>query len=116
MGHVPGNLGIDAALNGHQALIVHAEEYLYSYFQFHRDFPTDSAEVDRMVRDIAKRQPIQGRGSARHCQFFNKSFLRRPTSTQCLSDRRCVISLGISPPALLSALQILAGILPTILT
>src|SRR5438034_604197 len=34
VGYVSGNLGIDAVLNGRQALIVHAEEFLYSYFQF----------------------------------------------------------------------------------
>jgi len=54
VGHVPSNLGIDAAL-GRQSLIVHAEEYLYSYFQFRRDLPDDPAEIDRMVRDISRR-------------------------------------------------------------
>ncbi|MBV9183703.1 MAG: amidohydrolase family protein [Acidobacteria bacterium] len=59
VGHVPSNLGIDAAL-GRQRLIVHAEEFLYSYFQFHRDPPSDPAEVDRMVRDISKRTAESG--------------------------------------------------------
>jgi hypothetical protein len=59
VGHVPDNLGIDAAL-GKQSLIVHAEEFLYSYFQFHRDLPTDSAEIDRMVRDISKKTAASG--------------------------------------------------------
>lgn len=59
VGHVPGNLGIDAAL-GRQSLIVHAEEYLYSYFQFHRDMPTDPAEIDRMVKDISRRTAESG--------------------------------------------------------
>ncbi len=60
VGHLPSNLGIDAALEGHQALIVHAEEYLYSYFQFHRDLPTDSTEIDRMVKEISKRTADAG--------------------------------------------------------
>jgi hypothetical protein len=42
---VPSNLGIEAAL-GRQALIVHSEEFLYSYFQFQRDLPTDPAEIE----------------------------------------------------------------------
>ncbi|HKD65763.1 MAG TPA: amidohydrolase family protein, partial [Candidatus Binataceae bacterium] len=60
VGHVPSNLGVDAALAGHQALIVHAEEYLYSYFQFHRDLPGDPAEIDRMVREVAARTKQAG--------------------------------------------------------
>jgi hypothetical protein len=59
VGHVPGNLGINAAL-GRQLLIVHAEEYLYSYFQFHRDLPTDPGEIDQMVRDISQRTAESG--------------------------------------------------------
>lgn len=59
VGHVPDNLGIDAAL-GRQALIVHAEEFLYSYFQFHRDMPSAPAELDRMSREIAKRTRDSG--------------------------------------------------------
>ncbi|MBV9572962.1 MAG: amidohydrolase family protein [Acidobacteriales bacterium] len=59
VGHVPSNLGINAAL-GRQALIVHAEEFLYSYFQFHRDLPTDSAEIERMVSGISKKALLSG--------------------------------------------------------
>jgi hypothetical protein len=59
IGHVPSNLGVDAAL-GRQSLIVHAEEFLYSYFQFHRDLPNDPEEIDRMVRDISKRTAESG--------------------------------------------------------
>jgi imidazolonepropionase-like amidohydrolase len=59
VGHVRDELGIDDVL-GRQALIVHAEEYLYSFFEFHRDLPTDPAEVDRMVKDIAKRTVESG--------------------------------------------------------
>jgi hypothetical protein len=59
VGHVPSNLGISAAL-GRQSLIVHAEEYLYTYFQFHRDLPTDPAEIDRMVREISKKTAASG--------------------------------------------------------
>jgi Amidohydrolase family len=55
VGHVPSNLGIEAALRHHQVLIVHAEEFLYSYFQFHRQLPSDPAEIDSMVRDLSKR-------------------------------------------------------------
>src|SRR5262249_5636552 len=39
---------------------VHAEEYLYSYFQFHRDFPTDPAEIDRMIKEVATRTKQAG--------------------------------------------------------
>jgi Amidohydrolase family len=60
VGHTPSNLGIDAVLDGHQALIVHAEEYLYSYFQFHRDLPTDPAEIDRMVKEVAAKTKRAG--------------------------------------------------------
>jgi hypothetical protein len=56
---VPSNLGIEAAL-GRQALIVHSEEFLYSYFQFQRDLPTDPAEIDRMVGEIAKKTAQSG--------------------------------------------------------
>jgi len=59
VGHVPSNLGIDAAL-GRQALIVHAEEYLYSYFQFHRDLPSSPDEIDRMMNEIANRTAASG--------------------------------------------------------
>lgn len=60
VGHTPSNLGIKAVLDGHQALIVHAEEYLYSYFQFHRDLPTDPAEIDRMVKEVAAKTKKAG--------------------------------------------------------
>ncbi len=60
VGHVPSNLGIDAALNGHQSLIVHAEEFLYSYFQFHRDLPTDPAEIEKMVKEVSERTAQAG--------------------------------------------------------
>ncbi len=59
VGHVPSNLGIDAAL-GRQSLIVHAEEFLYSYFQFHRDLPRDPAEINRLVREISNRTAESG--------------------------------------------------------
>ena len=59
VGHVPSNLGIEAAL-GRQALIVHSEEFLYSYFQFQRDLPTDPAEIDRMVGEISKKTAQSG--------------------------------------------------------
>lgn len=59
VGHVPGNLGIEAAL-GRQALIVHSEEFLYSYFQFQRDLPTNPAEIDRLVSEISKKTAQSG--------------------------------------------------------
>lgn len=59
VGHVPANLGIDAVL-GKQAMIVHAEEYLYSYFQRNRDLPTDPAEIDRMVKEVSERTARSG--------------------------------------------------------
>ena len=59
VGHVPGQLGIEAAL-GRQSLIVHAEEFLYSYFQFGRDLPSDPAEINRLVADISKKTAASG--------------------------------------------------------
>ena len=59
VGHVPSNLGIEAAL-GRQSLIVHAEEFLYSYFQFHRDLPADPAEIDRMVTEVSSKTARSG--------------------------------------------------------
>ncbi|HEU5067094.1 MAG TPA: amidohydrolase family protein [Sphingomicrobium sp.] len=55
IGHVPDNLGIDAALGGGQVMIAHAESYLQTYFEFGRKLPTDDAEIDRMAHDIAER-------------------------------------------------------------
>jgi imidazolonepropionase-like amidohydrolase len=55
IGHVPDNLGIDAALDGGQVMIAHVESYLQTYFEFNRELPTDPAEIDRMVQEIANR-------------------------------------------------------------
>lgn len=77
VGHVPSNLGIDAAL-GRQSLIVHAEEFLYSYFQFHRDLPTDPAEVNRMVRDIAKRTAESGTWVSPTLSVFRQIYIGVP--------------------------------------
>lgn len=41
-------------------MIVHAEEYLYSYFQRDRELPTDPTEIDRMVKDVAGRTARSG--------------------------------------------------------
>ena len=60
VGHVPPNLGIDASLDGGQAMIAHAESYLDAYFRFHRALPTDPAEVERMVREISARTAKSG--------------------------------------------------------
>ena len=54
VGHVPNNLGIHVALAGGQQMITHAESYLDSYFRFHRELPTDPAEIDAMVAQVAK--------------------------------------------------------------
>jgi imidazolonepropionase-like amidohydrolase len=55
IGHVPDNLGLQAALDGGQVMIAHAESYLQTYFEFHRELPTDPAEIDAMVRDASAR-------------------------------------------------------------
>jgi imidazolonepropionase-like amidohydrolase len=60
IGHLPSNLGIEAAFEEHQAMIAHAEEYLYSYFEFHREPPKDPEEIDRMVREVAARTKEAG--------------------------------------------------------
>jgi hypothetical protein len=60
VGHVPNNLGIDAALNGGQVMITHAESYLDTYFRLDRELPTDPAEIDGMVRDVAARTARAG--------------------------------------------------------
>jgi imidazolonepropionase-like amidohydrolase len=60
IGHVPDNLGIDAALDGGQVMIAHAESYLQTYFEFNRKLPTDPAEIDRMARDVAQRTAKAG--------------------------------------------------------
>lgn len=52
---MPDNLGIDAALEGGQVMIAHTESYLQTYFEFGRKLPTDPAEIDVMVRDVAFR-------------------------------------------------------------
>lgn len=53
IGHAPPNLGIDATLDGGQALVVHAESYLDAYFRWNRAMPTDPAEVDLMAAEVA---------------------------------------------------------------
>lgn len=60
IGHVPDNLGIDAALDGGQVMIAHAESYLQTYFEFNRKLPTDPAEIDRMAREVAQRTAKAG--------------------------------------------------------
>ncbi|MBV8892400.1 MAG: amidohydrolase family protein [Acidobacteria bacterium] len=86
VGHVPSKLGIDAAL-GRQSLIVHAEEFLYSYFQFHRNLPSDPAEINRLVRDVSKRTRQSGTWVSPTLSVFQQiifqvadleSLLRRP--------------------------------------
>ncbi len=60
VGHVPNNLGIDAALRGGQSMITHAESYLDSYFRFNRPLPTDTIEIDSMVRAVSTRSARAG--------------------------------------------------------
>jgi len=60
VGHIPDNLGVDAALDGGQKMIVHAESYLQTYFEFHRKLPTEPAEIDAMVRDVTAKTARAG--------------------------------------------------------
>jgi hypothetical protein len=60
IGHVPENLGLDAALDGGQRMITHAESYLQGYFEFHRDLPTDPHEIAAMVADASRRSAHAG--------------------------------------------------------
>jgi imidazolonepropionase-like amidohydrolase len=60
IGHVPDNLGIDAALGSGQVMITHAESYLQTDFEFNRKLPTDPAEIDAMVGDVAQRTAKAG--------------------------------------------------------
>lgn len=56
VGHVPRNLGVEAALAGRQSAIAHGEEYLYSYFYFHRpdgDRDEPIPELDARTKAIA---------------------------------------------------------------
>jgi imidazolonepropionase-like amidohydrolase len=60
IGHVPDNLGLQAALDGGQVMIAHAESFLQTYFEFHRKLPTDPAEINSMVRDVSVRTAKAG--------------------------------------------------------
>jgi len=60
IGHVPDNLGLDAALDGGQVQITHIESYLQSYFEFNRKLPTDAAEIDSMVRIVSDKTKRAG--------------------------------------------------------
>ncbi|HZT03756.1 MAG TPA: amidohydrolase family protein [Steroidobacteraceae bacterium] len=60
IGHIPDNLGVDAALNGGQKMIAHAESYLQTYFEFGRQLPSDPAEIGAMVRNVAARTARSG--------------------------------------------------------
>ncbi|HEY0740304.1 MAG TPA: amidohydrolase family protein [Chryseosolibacter sp.] len=54
VGHVPTGVGLTEVLRSGQPLIVHAEEFLYSYFMLNRDLPTSTQEIDSMTRTIAR--------------------------------------------------------------
>jgi hypothetical protein len=58
IGHLPRNLGVEVALDGHQYAIAHGEEYLYAYFYFHRpdgDNDEPIPDVHRKIREIASK-------------------------------------------------------------
>ncbi|WLT32973.1 amidohydrolase family protein [Geothrix sp. PMB-07] len=55
IGHIPDNLGLDPVLAGGQRQITHVESFLQGYFEFNRSLPTDPAEADRMMREVARR-------------------------------------------------------------
>lgn len=58
IGHLPRNLGIEAAFEEKQDAIAHAEEYLYAYFFFNapaRPASTDQAARLRWIADQASR-------------------------------------------------------------
>lgn len=54
IGHVPDNLGLQAALDGGQVMIAHAESYLQTYFEFNRDLPTSPLEIEQMTKNAAR--------------------------------------------------------------
>jgi len=60
VGHIPDNLGVDAALDGGQKMITHVESYLQTYFEFNRPLPTEPAEIDAMVREVAAKTAKAG--------------------------------------------------------
>jgi len=60
IGHIPDNLGVDAALDSRQKMIAHAESYLQTYFEFHRSLPTEPAEIDTMAREVAAKTAKAG--------------------------------------------------------
>ncbi|MEK6407639.1 MAG: amidohydrolase family protein [Acidobacteriota bacterium] len=68
IGHLPRNLGIEAAFEEKQDAIAHAEEYLYAYFFFKP--PTSPAEASReaqlrWIADQASRIPSVAQATAR---------------------------------------------------
>jgi hypothetical protein len=63
VGHLPRNLGVEAALNGHQSAIAHGEEYLYAYFYFHRpdrDGDEPISDLDAKTKEIARKTAAAG--------------------------------------------------------
>ncbi len=53
IGHAQRNLGMMTVLEERQETIAHAEEYLYAYFGFKRNYPTELLETAIMVREIS---------------------------------------------------------------
>ena len=60
IGHIPDNLGLQAALESGQRQITHAESYLQTYFEFDRKLPTDPDEIARMVAEASERTRKSG--------------------------------------------------------
>jgi imidazolonepropionase-like amidohydrolase len=60
VGHIPDNLGVDVALDGGQKMVTHVESYLQTYFEFNRPLPTEPAEIDAMVREVAAKTAKAG--------------------------------------------------------
>ncbi|MEW6210893.1 MAG: amidohydrolase family protein [Acidobacteriota bacterium] len=54
IGHAQRNLGMMTVLEEKQETIAHAEEYLYSYLGFKRNYPTESLETAIMIREISE--------------------------------------------------------------
>lgn len=54
IGHAQRNLGMMVVLEEKQETIAHAEEYLYAYLGFKRNYPTELLETSIMVREISE--------------------------------------------------------------
>jgi imidazolonepropionase-like amidohydrolase len=59
VGHLPRNLGLEAALKEGQPVIAHVEEYVYAYILFDRP-PKSFEEVDSLVNSLVKKTKESG--------------------------------------------------------